>query len=342
MNSREKLPSAGSPMDRERRSVLKGLAATPLLGCAALAASPARAGDFPSRPITLIVPWTPGGSTDAVLRQLALSASRELGQTIIAVNKAGAGGTLGPAQMAAGARPDGYTISQVATSLMRLPHLQNTSYDPRTDFTYIIGLSAWSTGVVVRSDSPWKSWQEMVAHARANPGRVSYASSGIGSSLHIYMEQIARAEGIELLHVPFKGSAAMGLALLGGDVMMVADALGGSVPVLDSGQARLLVTWGEQRTTRWPDVPTLKEVGVDIVAVAPFGLAGPKGMDPAVVKMLHDAFDKARKDPAYRAICEKYLFEDFYMSSEGLAAWARDTYIEQGKSLTALGLAKKT
>ncbi len=323
-----------------RRRLIKAIGAATLLGGAGVKAQAQHASDFPNRPITLILPWTPGGSTDTVMRQLAISASKILGQPIVVVNKPGAGGTLGPAQMAATAKPDGYTICQVATSLMRLPHLQETSYDPRTDFSYIVGLSAWTTGVIVHKDAPWKSWKELAAHARAKPGSVSYATSGIGSSLHIYMEEIAQAEGIKLLHVPYNGSNEMGLALLRKDVDFNADALGGAVPILEGGKARLLVTWGAQRTARWPEVPTLKEQGLNVVAVTPYGLAGPKGMDPAIVRSLHDAFRQARLDPAHKALCDKYLFEDYYQSSSDFERWARDTYVAQGKALALLGLAK--
>lgn len=320
-----------------RRTALQGLAAASLM-----AASGVRASDFPSRPITFVLPWTPGGATDAVMRQLAQSASKILRQSVVVVNKPGAGGTVGPAQMAATAKPDGYTIAQVATSLLRLPHLQDTTYNPLTDFTYIIGLSAWSTGSVVRSDAPWKSWNELVTDARANPGKVTYCTSGVGSSLHVYMEQIAKAAGIQMLHIPYNGAAEMNLALSRGDVHMIAADLGGVVGLLDSGQAKLLVTWGAQRAARWPDVPTLREQGLDIVAVTPFGLAGPKGMDPAIVKVLHDAFDEARKDPAYKALCDKFVFEDYYQNTRDFEAWAKAAYAEQGKSLSALGLAKKS
>ena len=323
-----------------RRNIIKNIALAPFIGYIGFESSASAAGGFPNRPITLIAPWTPGGATDAVLRQLAKSASPHLGQPVIVVNKPGGGGVIGPAGMAATAKPDGYTISQVATSLFRMAHLQDVTYDPIADFTYIIGLSAWTTGVVVRSDARWKTWKEFVSFARANPNALSYGSSGIGSTLHIFMEQISQAEGIKLLHVPYKGTADMSLALLSGDIMSMAVDLGGAAGLIDGGKARLLVTWGNERIKRWPDVPTLKETGLDIVAVAPFGLAGPKGMDPAVVKILFNAFDKARQDPQYIAICDQYVFEPAYKSSADLKRWAIDTYQEQGKALKALGLSK--
>jgi tripartite-type tricarboxylate transporter receptor subunit TctC len=322
-----------------RRFSLASAATASLAALGPLAAGTARASDYPNRPVTLVIPWTPGGSTDAALRQLAQSASKHLGQPLITINKPGAGGTLGPGQMAATARPDGYTVSQVATSLLRLPHLQKTTYDPRSDFTYIIGVAAWSTGIVVRADAPWKNWQELAAHARANPGAVSYASSGVGSSAHIFMEDIAQAEGIELLHVPYKGSSEAMLGLLGGEVMLQADALGGVAPLVDEGKLRALVTWGESRHPRWPEVPTLREVGVDIVAAAPYGIAGPKGMDPAIVKILHDAFRKAMEDPQYREVSARYMFEDQYRSSADLEKWALSEYERQGAALRKFGLA---
>ncbi|RYX92224.1 MAG: tripartite tricarboxylate transporter substrate binding protein [Comamonadaceae bacterium] len=322
-----------------RRGTLKVLGAAAAFPLATLIAPAAHAADFPASPVTLVVPWTPGGPTDNVLRALATASSKHLGQQIIILNKPGAGGTLGPATMAATARPDGYTVSQVALSLLRLPHMQNVSYDPLKDFTYIIGLSGYATGIMVKADAPWKTWKELVDYARANPGVVTYATTGMGTSLHITMEEISRAAGIQLVNVPYKGTAESTMALMSGQVMLQPDGIGSS-PMLAGGQVRVLVNWGEQRNPQFPDVPTLKESGLDIVSIAPFGLAGPKGMDPNVVKILHDAFKKGLDDPAYKIVAGKNGLEPFYRSSQDFTAWAAASSIKEGRMVRELGLAK--
>jgi tripartite-type tricarboxylate transporter receptor subunit TctC len=328
-----------TPADTGRRRTLHALAAATAGPLLSLAAPFARAADFPTGPVTLIVPWTPGGSTDNVLRALATASSKHLGQPIIIVNRPGAGGTLGPATMAATARPDGYTISQVALSLFRLPHMQNVSYDPLKDFTYIIGLSGYATGIMVKADSPWKTWKDLVDYAKANPGAVTYATTGVGTSLHLTMEEISRAAGIKLLNVPYKGTAESTMALVSGQVMLQPDGIGTS-PMLESGQVRVLVSWGEQRNARFPNVPTLRESGLDIVSIAPFGLAGPKGMDPLVVKTLHDAFRKGLDEPSYKAVAERNGMEQFYRNSQDFAAWAIASSAKEGRMIKELGLAK--
>jgi tripartite-type tricarboxylate transporter receptor subunit TctC len=152
----------------------------------------ARALDYPTRPVTLIVPFPAGGTTDVALRALATATEKYLGQSIVVENRAGAAGTLGPANMAATAKPDGYTISQLPGTVFRQPFMTKTSFDPATDFTYIICLTGYTFGVVVRSDAPWKTFPELLAAAKANPSTITYGTPGAGTTLHITMEQIAK------------------------------------------------------------------------------------------------------------------------------------------------------
>ena len=253
------------------------------------AAGTALAQSFPSKPITLICPWPAGGSTDIMLRSLAEAASKHLGQPVIVDNKAGATGTLGAATMAATAKPDGYTVAQMPISMFRLPLMQKTSFDPLRDFTYLIHLTGYTFGVTAKADGPFKTWADVIAFAKANPGKVTYATPGTGSSLHIGMEQIAAHSGVQFTQVPFKGGAETGAAVLGGHTMLQADSTGWR-PMVEAGQLRLLALWTAERSPAYKDTPTLKELGYPFVFDSPFGLAGPKGMDPAVVKVLHDAF----------------------------------------------------
>jgi tripartite-type tricarboxylate transporter receptor subunit TctC len=324
-------------MDPTRRTVLRLAASAAIVS---VLATPAPAPAFPTKPVTLICPWPPGGSTDVMMRALAEATSRHLGQPVVIENKPGGSGTVGPATMAATARPDGYTLSQIPITVFRLPHMMKVTWDPLTDFTYVLHVSGYTFGVVVKADSPWKSWPEFIAHAKAHPGRVTYASPGAGTTLHITMEQIAARDGITWTHVPMKGGAETTPAVLGGHVAATADSTGWG-PQVDAGNLRLLVTWGSQRTRRWPRVPTLKELGYGIVSNSPFGIAGPRGLDPAVVRRLHDAFRKGMEDPAYLTTLERLDMEPAYLGTEDYVKYVRQLSEEARVQVGQAGLTKK-
>ena len=316
---------------RQFLHLVAGAAALPAVSRFAWAQS------FPTRPITMVVPWPAGGSTDIGLRALASATERHLGQSIVIENRGGAAGTLGGAQMAANAKPDGYTVAQIPITIFRLPYMAKTSFDPTKDFTYIIGISGYTFGVVVRSDAPWKTFQEFLADAKANPGKLNYGTPGAGTSLHITMEQIAKQHGIKWTHVPFRGVAESTTSLLGGHIHAVADSTGWA-PLVNEGKFRLLVTWGASRTKNWPTVPILKEVGINMVSNSPYGLAGPKGMDPSVVKVLHDAFKKGMEEPSFGAAMAKLDQELFYLSSADYHDFAMKLIVEEKRSIEELGL----
>ena len=311
-------------------SLLRGL----IVAAAALAIAGASAQDFPSRAVTLVVPWPAGGSTDLAMRALATATEKYLGQPIIVENKPGAAGTLGATAMVS-AKPDGYMVTQIPITVFRNPHMTKVGYDPLTDLTYLIGVSGYTFGVVVRSDAPWTSWEALVAYAKANPGKLSYGTPGANTSLHVTMEDIAQRYGIQWTHVPFKGNADNMQALLGGHIDASADATGWA-PHVQAGKMRLLVTWGAQRTRRWSSVPTLKELGYDIVSTSPYGIAGPKGMDPRVAKALHDAFRRGMEDATHLQAMEKFDQDLLYMSGDDYAKFARDTFAAEKATMTRL------
>ncbi|WP_066339748.1 tripartite tricarboxylate transporter substrate binding protein [Azohydromonas lata] len=314
-----------------------------LAGCAAALLAPAGAAlaqGFPAKPITLIVPWPAGGSTDRHMRLLAELASKQLGQNIIVENKPGAGGTLGPGMMAQTAKPDGYTIAQFPMGMLRVPHMQKTAWNPLNDFSYIIGVSGYTFGFTVRADSPYKSFNDYIEAARKAPGKVDYGSTGIGTSPHLLMEELAENAKVQLTHVPFKGNADLQQALLGGHVSAQSDATGWD-KFVDGGQMRLLLTFGEQRTKRWPSVPTAKELGYNVVSASPYGIVGPKGMDPAVMKTLHDAFKKAMDDPRHQEVLEQLNQQPWYRSGEDYRKWAAETFQRDKALIERLGLAMK-
>src|SRR5687768_15650301 len=282
----------------------------------------AQAQQFPSKPVTLIVPWPAGGSTDIYFRKLGEITARHLGQPLVIENRPGGSGMNGPATMAKTAKPDGYTISQLAISAYRMPHMQKVDWDPINDFTYIIGLTGYTFGVVVKSDSPFKTFQDLIDYARANPGKLAYGSTGAGTSPHLLMEEVAMKTGVQFLHVPFKGNADSTQALMGGHIMAQSDATGWGRHV-DAGTFRLLVTFGEKRT-KW-NAPTAKELDIDIVSYSPYGIVGPKGMEPQLVKTLHDAFKKTLDDPEHLKVLQQFDQVYWYKSSEEYAKWAAET-----------------
>ena len=259
-------------------------------------ASAAFAQDFPAKPITLIVPWPAGGPTDVTMRAMADAASKHLGQPIVVENKAGGGGTVGPATMAAASKPDGYTLAQMPITVYRLPLMQKTTWKPE-DFTYIIHLTGYVFAAFAGADTPFKTWEDVIDYAKKNPGKITYGSTGSGTSLHLGMEMLAEKSGVKFTHVPFKGAAEVNAAVAGGHVMLGAS--GTSIrPLVDAGKARFLNVWTAKRVSFLPEIPTLQDLGYPYVIDSPWGLAGPKGMDPKVVAKIHDAFKKALEEPS--------------------------------------------
>ena len=295
---------------------------------------------YPEKPVTMVVPWPAGGSTDIVMRTVSEAAAKHLGQPIVVDNKPGASGTLGPAVVAANSKPDGYTLAQMPITVMRLPLMQKTAWDALKDFTYVVHLTGYTFGITTKADGQFKTWQDVVAYAKANPGKVTYATPGAGTSLHIGMEQIAAHAGIQLTHVPFKGGAETNAAVLGGHTNLQADSTGWK-PLVDAGQLRLLAIWTAERSKNWPDAPTLKELGYPFVFDSPFGVAGPKGMDGAVVQKLHDAFKKAIEDPAVIATLAKYDMVPRYMNTADYRKFVQEIIDNEKAALEKIGLAKK-
>ena len=191
---------------------------------------------------------------------------------------------------------------------------------------------------MVRTDSPLKTFRDLIEYARANPGRLSYGTPGTGTSPHLLMEEVAMKTGVDFLHAPFKGFADSSQALLGGHVMAQSDSTGWGRQV-DAGQVRLLVTFGEKRT-KW-DAPTAKELGFDIVSYSPYGLVGPKGMDAQVVRALHDAFKKTLDDPEHLKTLAQLDQVYWYKSSEDYARWAAETLAAERATIERVGLLAK-
>ena len=328
-----------SEVNSSRREFVQATIAVAVVSATSALPGVASAQAYPSRPIKLICPWPAGGSTDAVMRALAESVGKALGGSVLVENKPGASGMLGPNELAKAA-PDGYTLSQLTIGVARLPHMQKMQFDPLKDFTYIACLTGYTFGIVVRADSPIKSIKELVDYAKANPEKFSYGSTGAGTTPHLAIEEFAAKAGIKLTHIPYKGSADGVQAVLGGHVMSHSDSTGWA-PQVEAGNLRLLATYGSKRTRRWPNVPTLQELGYETVSDSPFGIGAPKGMDAALTKRLHDAFKKTLEDPAVLATFEKYDQSVIYMNTADYTKFIADQFVKEKGVIERLGLAMK-
>lgn len=294
---------------------------------------------YPNRPITLIAPWPTGGSSDAVMRAFAESAGRALGGTVIVENKPGAGGTLGAAAMV-NARPDGYLLTQLPLGIYRIPHMQKTSFDPVKDITHIVCLTGYTFGLAARPEAPYKTLKEMVAYARANPGKVAYGHTGTGTTPHLAIEEFAAKAGIELQDIPYKGSAEIMQAILGGHIPLMSGTTE-FAPHVKAGKLNLLATLGSKRNKAFPDVPTVKESGWDTVTESPFGIGGPKNMDPALVKVIHDAFKKTLDDQRVLDTLDKFYQPVIYMDTAEYTAYAARTFAAEKATIDRLKAAGK-
>jgi tripartite-type tricarboxylate transporter receptor subunit TctC len=308
----------------DRRQLLLGAAAT---GAGLLLPQWARADDFPSRAITFICPWPAGGTGDASMRAICQVASRVLKQSIVVENRAGAAGMIG-AKAIASARPDGYTIGQIPISVTRFSQLGMLQADPRKDFTYIARTSGQTFGIAVRTDSKFKTLKDMVAYAKANPGKVTYAHAGVGGATHVGMEQFCVAAGIKLNAIAYKGGAAALTDTVGGQVDMLADSSSWA-PYVQSGKMRLLATWGAERTPRFQDAPTLKDLGYDVVVDAPNGIGAPAGLPPDVEKKLRDAFRIAVLSPEFKAVADKIDAPVLYLDGPEYKKYVEQVYEQE-------------
>lgn len=330
--------STDTDCTRNLRPILPTRRAALALGGVVLAAPALAQPRFPDRPIRLVFPWPSGGSADAQIRSMCETASRVLGQPVVIESRPGAAGTLGPQQVAAQARPDGYTLTVMHHTVMRWPFMTRTPrWDPVGDFTHVIGLAGWLFGTVVKADSRFGSWQDVVAAARANPGKLTFGATGAGSSPHLTMVEIQEKLGIELTHVPYRGGAEAMTATIGGHVDMVSDSAAWA-PFIDSGEMRALHVWSPERSTRFPSVPTLKDLGIDLVSVAPYGISGPKGMDPEVVARLHDAFKQGLFEENNAAIRARFDLQLAYHDPAGYTRYVTEQTARERALVQRLGI----
>lgn len=293
---------------------------------------------YPSGTIRLVVPWAAGSATDRQARLLAELASRALGQPVQPVNHPGAGGTLGPGHVGLSAEPDGYTLAQYPLNMLRLPSMRKTSWDPLEHFTFIIGLTGYTFGLAVRADSRHQDLPALLTDARRRPNVLRCGSLGTGTSAHLMVEELAFKAGVRFTQVSIAERDGLIHALMAGDIDALADTAGGWRAPVERGQMRLLASFGEQRAVRFAEVPTAQELGFDVVAIAPTGIVGPKGLAPALVRQLHDALLQALDDPRHLALIAELDLQRWYRNSDDYTAWARATLRRQRALIERLGL----
>lgn len=300
----------------------------------------ASAQTFPNKAIRLLIGFPAGGPTDVTMRVLADNAAHILGQPIIIENKHGFGGTQ-PAQLLQSAASDGYTVAQIPLSVFRLPYTTKVNWDPIKDISYVLNVTGYSFGLVVPADSPIETWTHFVDWAKANPEALTFGTSGAMTTPHLIMELIAQKLGLELQHFPYSGSLDLLKAVLGGHVMAAADATS-FYPQVVAGNLRVINTWGEQRHEKFPDAPTLKELGLGLAQNSPFGIGAPRGTPPGIVKRLHDAFKMAMEEDSYKAVLARYDMMPIYMSTSSYTQFAHDTAIRDKGLIEKLGFGNVT
>jgi tripartite-type tricarboxylate transporter receptor subunit TctC len=286
----------------DRRDFLKGAVTLPAVTAAGLTAPAVWAQErWPSRNITMIVPFPPGGQADLAARPVAAALEKILGRSVIVENRGGAGGAVGNAAVAR-AEPDGHTLGMTLSSLAVLPEAdrlfgRQPSYEV-SQLTPIARVLADPTLLAISASAPWKTLQELVDDAKKRPGVIPYGSSGPYGTLHVSMEMFATAAGIKLLHVPYRGAGPAVTGMLSGQIQALASAPGVLKPHVDSGAMRVLANWGGQRVPSFPDLPTFKELGYqDVEFYIWAGLFGPRGLPEPVLTRLRQAMKQAMSEP---------------------------------------------
>jgi len=293
---------------------------------------------YPSRPITFISPLPPGASADLSLRLIAKEAEKFLGQPIVILNKSGGTHAVGAAAIAA-AKPDGYTIGYTSTTpLVITPFLEKLPYHPLKDFQQIMQYGEVNFGVVVKGDSPYKSFSDLIGYARQNPKKGTFGTGGATSIGRLTVEQIAKKEGVQLTHIPFKGSPETEAALLGGHILFSASGFNNAQ--IEAGQTRLLLLFSEDRRIEYPQTPVLKDLGYSFPSPMFLNVAGPKGLPREIVKKLEDAFTKAMKEPGFIKGMKDIQLPVVYRNSQELTDYVAQSYEVFAKLLKELGLAK--
>lgn len=299
------------------------------------------AAQYPERPVTAIVGYPAGGLADVVLRALVEGMKKKFPKGIAVVNRSGAGGSIGSAEMAT-AKPDGYTFGLTPLSTLVIhPQLNELPYKTPDDYVPFINLVSWYPLLAVRADAPWKNAQEFIAAAKANPGKFRVGTPGEGTSSHVNLEELMRLADVKLTHVPFAGWGEGSPALLGGHIEAIVAQPGEVRPQVEAKRMRILGVFQPARNATFPDVPTLKELGYAVHNGAWFLLVLPKGTPADIVRYLHDAAKAAMEDPAFVSFTKARVIDLDYRPEEKLRADLWQEYRAHTDILKRLGMLKK-
>lgn len=310
-----------------------------LTGCSASKTTGNAAAQFPTKPIEIIVPYAAGGGTDNVARALAQAAEDHLGQPVVVVNKPGGGGAVGMGE-GARAKADGYTVTMITVELVTLPHLGLAPISHEM-FEPVIRVNLDPAAVTVRADAPWNTLEEFLDYARQNPGKVKVGNSGTGAIWHLAAASLEKKAGVQFNHIPFNGAAPAVTALMGGNVDAVTVSPGEVLSYVTAGKLKVLGVMADERVKQLPDVPTLKEQGIDLSIGTWRGLAVPKGTPEEVIAVLHDAFKKAMEDQSFIDFMDKSGLGIGYLNGKQFAELIRTENDNFKELISSLGIAQQ-
>ena len=305
-----------------------------IVGCAALFSGlPVEAQEFPSKPVEIIVGFAPGGGTDTISRAMADVAAKYLGQPVIVTNKTGATGIIA-SQYVYSSKPDGYTLLAAGGSeTVAVPHYKKLAFNPVADFDPVMRMMVERVGFYVQADSPWKTMKEMIAEAKKNPGKLTYATSGVGGLHHATVQVTEKRTGISVTHIPHKGGAETLAALAGGHVSFAMASPNEAYALVQAGRVRCLAITAQERSPTEPNAPTMRELGYDVYIDNQKGLVLPKGVPPEIKQKLADAFKKAYDDPQFKATAEKLKLEISYLNANDFGKALKGMYDQIGDSV---------
>lgn len=303
----------------------------------------ARGQEYPRRSIAMLISYAPGAGTDLCGRMISLGAKKILGQEIIPVNKPGGGGTVMMGILAS-AKGDGYTLGAASeTPLVKTPHIESVAYDPLKDIIPVIQFGDSKTAIIVRSDSPHRSFKDLIDFARKNPGKISFGTTGIGTGNHLAMEYVSNEEKVNIAIIPFDGSTPTMTALLGGHVSACGTTTSGFLQHLKAGKVRVLATTTDKRIAAVPDAPTLIELGYpygDFTGI--YLIVAPKGIPPAVLKKLEGAFRKAMQEPEFKTLADNLkMYEENPLSGQELKTRIERQYVRFGEIIRKTNIVSK-
>jgi tripartite-type tricarboxylate transporter receptor subunit TctC len=275
---------------------------------------PIHAAEFPTKEVQIIIPWAAGGATDLIFRALAATTGKYLGKAVVVVNRPGGAGAVGYTE-AAQAKPDGYTLVSAITPLTILPHQVKTAFTYKS-FEPVINVVDDPSMFLVRSDAPWKSLKEFLDYAKKNPDMITVGNSGAGGGVHLVALAFERAAGVKFNHIPFAGGGPSVTALLGGHVNAVSVSPPEGIEHVKAGKLKIIALFSEKRFEMFPDVPTVKEQGVDFAMGMWRGLVAPKSTPADVIKKLHDAFKQGMNDPVFKKNAKDMAVNLSYLGQE--------------------------